>query len=259
MSAAPSLQARQLHVQQGGRDVLHDVSLSALPGQWCAIVGPNGAGKSTLLRTLAGLQRARTGDVLLKGRPVLSYASQERARALAWLAQQHGEEQGLSVRDTVALGRLPYQGWWGMGGVSSQDESAIDQALIDTDLEQLQHRRMQALSGGERQRAWLARALAVQAPVLLFDEPGAHLDAPHQRLLARVLQREARKGGAVLSVLHELPLALMADQLVVMEAGRIVEAGPVGEAHVHAAVETVFKHAIEIVNVHGRWTVVPQL
>lgn len=209
MSAAPKrpvLEARDLSVQRGQATVVRGVSLAAHAGQWLAIVGPNGAGKSSLLQALAGLWPATSGEVLLQGQTLSQVSARERARQLAWMGQTLPGDEALSVDDTVALGRLPHQGWWGWPAHSAADRDAIEQVLQDTDLLALRHRALQALSGGERQRVHLARALATQAPVLLLDEPSAHLDAPHQRLLAQVLRQQAQRGCAVVSVLHELPL-----------------------------------------------------
>jgi iron complex transport system ATP-binding protein len=258
-SADARLRAQGLGARHGGVDVLQGIDLDCRGGQWLAVVGPNGAGKSTLLRCLAGLMPPSQGQVLLQGQPVSSWPAQARARQLAWLAQTSQDDTPMSVLDTVALGRLPHRGWLGMGGMVVADRQAVDQAVADTDVQALVGRRLDALSGGERQRVWLARALAVQADVLLLDEPGTHLDAPHQRLLARVLRREAEAGRAVVSVVHELSLALAADRVAVLNRGKLVAEGPRDEPRVHRALEQVFDHAIEIVNTHGRWVALPQV
>ena len=260
MSAAPKrpvLEARDLSVQRGQATVVRGVSLAAHAGQWLAIVGPNGAGKSSLLQALAGLWPATSGEVLLQGQILSQVSARERARQLAWMGQTLPGDEALSVDDTVALGRLPHQGWWGWPAHSAADRDAIEQALQDTDLLALRHRALLALSGGERQRVHLARALATQAPVLLLDEPSAHLDAPHQRLLAQVLRQQAQRGCAVVSVLHELPLTLAADRIAVMQSGELLACGDAGDAHVHRAIETVFAQAVRIAQVDGRWTALP--
>jgi ABC-type cobalamin/Fe3+-siderophores transport system ATPase subunit len=260
MSAAPKLpvlQARDLSVHRGQTTVVRGVNLAAHAGQWLAIVGPNGAGKSSLLQALAGLWPAASGEVLLHGQNASQVSARERARQLAWMGQTPPGDEALSVDDTVALGRLPHQGWLGWPAHSAADREAIEQALQDTDLLALRHRALQALSGGERQRAHLARALATQAPVLLLDEPSAHLDAPHQRLLAQVLRAQAQRGRAVVSVLHELPLALAADRIAVMQSGALLACGDAGDARVHRAIETVFAQAVRIAQVDGRWTALP--
>ncbi|MDE2593433.1 MAG: ABC transporter ATP-binding protein [Burkholderiales bacterium] len=258
MDGAVALQAEQLCASRGGQAILHDVSLSARAGQWLAIVGPNGAGKSTLLRCLAGLLKPTQGHVQLMGRPLAAWSASAKSQTLSWLGQLHEGDDAMSVYETVSLGRLPYQGWLGLGALSATDRQAIDQALIDTDLQGKAQRPLRALSGGERQRVNLARALAVQAPVLLLDEPVAHLDAPHQRLLAQVLRREASQGRCVISVLHELPLALHADHLAVVQRGRLIAQGSCQDSQVHRAVESVFEQAVHITQIDSAWTVLPR-
>lgn len=258
------LQACELSVQRGQATVVAGVSLAARAGQWLAIVGPNGAGKSSLLQALAGLWPAAAGQARLLGQPVAQWPARARARQLAWMGQALPDDEALSVDDAVALGRLPHQGWLGWPVHSAADREAIEQALQDTDLLALRQRALRALSGGERQRAHLARALATQAPVLLLDEPSAHLDAPHQRLLAQVLRAQAQRGCAVVSVLHELPLALAADRIAVMQSGRLLACGEAHDASVHRAIEAVFDHALQIVHLPqdapgpGRWAAVPR-
>ncbi|WP_157271405.1 ABC transporter ATP-binding protein [Azohydromonas aeria] len=243
---AARLQARGLSVRLGNRLALDGVDLDIGAG-WTAIVGPNGAGKSTLLRALAGLQGPAAGEVRLNGRPVQRLRAAERAREIAWLAQQ-GEITGeLTVRETVALGRIARLGLMGTPGPA--DAAAVARAMALTQCEAWVSRRLVALSGGERQRVLLARALATEAPLLLLDEPTTHLDPPHQVALARLfaqLARDAAQPRAVVTVLHDLPIALRADRVVVMAAGRVVAAGAPGEAGIRRALEEVFQGAIRI-------------
>ncbi|HEY2925397.1 ABC transporter ATP-binding protein [Piscinibacter sp.] len=251
-----SLRADGLSVLLGGVPVLHDVALDLRPG-WTAIVGPNGAGKSTLLRALAGLQPLLTGTVWLDDRPLAQWSPRERACRVAWLAQQ-GETGGeLTVHEVVHLGRLPHLGLFAEPG--AQDEAQVQQAMADTECAAWQQRRLHELSGGERQRVLLARALAVNAPLLLLDEPATHLDPPHQVALVRLLQRRARSGTAVVSVLHDLPLALQADRLVVMGAGRVRAQGARDDPALHAALIAVFGDAIRVERMGTRWITVPNL
>jgi iron complex transport system ATP-binding protein len=250
-----TLAAVDLRVDLGEREVLRGLSVAFQTG-WTAVVGPNGAGKSTLLRCLAGLQPLRAGRVELAGRALAQWSVRERARQLAWLAQQ-GEASGdLTVRDVVHLGRLPQLGLLANPGPG--DEAIVQQAMRDTECQDWQHRRLSELSGGERQRVLLARALAVQADVLLLDEPTTHLDPPHQVALVRLMARLGRQ-HTVISVLHDLPLALAADRLVVLADGQIRAAGPSSDPTVHAALVQVFGGAIRIVAVDGRWVALPHL
>jgi iron complex transport system ATP-binding protein len=250
-----ALRAEGLSVTLGGTAVLHGVSVD-LPAGWTAIVGPNGAGKSTLLRTLAGLLPRQAGRVWLQGRPLDDWSARERAQRVAWLAQQ-GQAQGdLTVRELVQLGRLPHLGLFGTPG--PQDEHQVDEAMRATECAAWQHRRLEQLSGGERQRCLLARALAVQAPVLLLDEPTTHLDPPHQVAVVRLLQGLGRQ-GTVASVLHDLPLALQADHVLLMQRGRVVARGTHDDPRLHAAICEVFENAVRIERVGERYIALPHL
>ncbi|HMS05445.1 MAG TPA: ABC transporter ATP-binding protein, partial [Burkholderiaceae bacterium] len=170
---AIALRAQELGVRRQDAWVLRDVGLTLAAGRWTAIVGPNGAGKSTLLQALAGLLPAE-GRVELLGRALADWPRRELARQLAWLGQDEAAPLDLSAYDTAMLGRVPHQGW--LGAESAADHAAVRQALEETGAWAWRARPLARLSGGERQRVLLARALAVQAPVLLMDEPLANLD-----------------------------------------------------------------------------------
>ena len=247
----PLLQAERVQIRLGTRDVLHGVSLQIDHG-WTAMVGPNGAGKSTLLRALAGLQALTSGRVTLQGLDIHAVRPAERARRLAWLAQQ-GEVTGeLTVRETVDLGRIARLGL--LGSPDAADRLAVDRAMALTECVAWQHRRLHELSGGERQRVLLARVLATEAPLLLLDEPTTHLDAPHQVAMARLFRRlahDAAQPRSVLSVLHDLPIALQADRLLVLERGRLRAEGAPTDRNVQAALVDVFEGSIRIDNHAG--------
>ena len=256
-----ALSAEGLALQLGTQRAVDGVSLSLSAGQWVAIVGPNGAGKSTLLGLLAGLRRPDAGRVQLQGRDLATMPARERALALAWLSQQGEAEGDIAAHDVVRLGRLPRHGLF--GAPDAADEAAVLAAMAETEATPFATRRLNELSGGERQRVLLARALAVQAPVLLLDEPTTHLDAPHQRAVLRGLAARARAGAAVAAVLHDLTLALAADRVLVMARGRIVADGAPAEPALRAALVAVFDEAFSIEAVHvgglARWAVVPHL
>lgn len=242
------LEARSLRVQLGRRTVLDGVSCDFGPG-WTAIVGPNGAGKSTLLRALAGLVPVAGGNVWLDDQPLAALGARERGRRIAWLAQL-GEAGGdLNARETVALGRLPHLGLVGAPGPA--DEAAVTRAMALTECTAWQQRPLAELSGGERQRVLLARALAAEAPVLLLDEPTTHLDPPHQVAMVR-LARELGATHTVVTVMHDLPLALHADRLLVLHQGRVRAQAGFDDPGLHAAIAAVFGGAVRIEAGDGR-------
>jgi iron complex transport system ATP-binding protein len=250
-----TLQTQGLQVALDGVPVLHDLSVEFAPG-WTAVVGPNGAGKSTLLRALAGLRHPRAGEVRLMGRALHDWSARERAQRIAWLAQ-HGQAGGdLSVREVVRLGRLPHTGLFGAPGAA--DEAIVDDAMRATECSAWQQRSLDQLSGGERQRCLLARALAVRAPVLLLDEPTTHLDPPHQVAVVRLLQSLGRQ-GTVLSVLHDLPLALQAERVLLLRDGRVLAHGAHDDPALHSALVQAFDGAIRIQRLGERHVALPDL
>jgi iron complex transport system ATP-binding protein len=222
------LEAR--HLILPGR--LDGLSTRLQPGEVTAICGPNGAGKSTLLECLAGLLSPDSGAVLLGGAPVATLPPGERARAVGYLPQDGEIAWDLSVRNLVALGRLPHGG----GG-----EAAIDAALAMLDLETFSSRPVSTLSGGEKARALLARVLAGEPRWILADEPLAALDLGHQLALVAHLKRAARDGAGVVLVLHDLALAMNhADRVLVLDEGRLVADGVPDQALEPALIERVW-------------------
>ena len=258
---AALLEARRLVVQLAGVRVLDGVSLSLPAGRWCAVVGRNGAGKSSLLAALAGLRSLQSGEVLLQGQPMAALPARQRALALAWLGQSQAAEGELAAIDVVRLGRLPHQGL--LGAWTAQDDAAVAAAMLASDCAGLAGRALSQLSGGERQRVLLARALEVQAPVMLFDEPLAHLDPPHQVALITAVRERCAAGAAVATVLHDLTLALAADHVIVLERGRIPAEGPPADAALRQALVDVFDGAFSIDSLQRegqpQWVVMPRL
>lgn len=249
-----ALLADGLRVRLGGTEVLHGIDLALPAGRWSAIVGPNGAGKTTLLKALAQLL-PHQGRVQLLDREASAWSHRERARTLAWLGQNQGGAEDLLALDVVMLGRLPHQRW--LGAPSVNDSEAVEAAMRETQCWDWRHRSLGSLSGGERQRVLLARALAVQAPLLLMDEPLANLDPPHQADWLRIVRRHVERGGTAISVLHEITMALHADEIVVMDAGRVVHQGRCTHGATHHALEQVFQHRISVHSLAGQWVALP--
>lgn len=254
-----AIEARDIGVKLGKVQVLHGLSLTIPARRWTTIVGPNGAGKSTLLKVLAGLV-AHTGTVALDGQPLDWLDGRSRARQLAWLGQNEASVDDLTVYDVAMLGRLPHKPWLAPAGPA--DHEAVRQALAATQAWDWRARTLGQLSGGERQRVLLARALAVQAQVLLMDEPLAHLDPPHQVDWLQLMRALVAQGKTVVSVLHEITLALQADEMVVMAQGRVTHQGACNLPGTHQAVQAVFDNRIEIHALSGgatNWVALPRI
>ena len=253
--AVPAIEARGLRVRLGDAEVLHGIDLALPAGRWTSIVGPNGAGKSTLLKALAGLL-PHAGAVTLHGESLRLLGGRRRAQQLSWLGQNEGGGDDLTAYDVAMLGRLPHQPW--LAAPSQQDRQVVEQALRATQAWETRGRPLGELSGGERQRVLLARMLAVQARVLLMDEPLANLDPPHQADWLALVRALVRSGRTVVSVLHEISLALRADEMVVMQAGRLLHQGACADQATHRALENVFEQRIAVHSLAGQWVALPE-
>jgi iron complex transport system ATP-binding protein len=234
------LTAQHLSVTLGGRAVLKGVSLSLPSGHLVALVGPNGAGKTSLLRALAGLVPSE-GAIHVAGDALSSLALRERARRFAYLPQGHIVHWPLPARDIVALGRYPH-GATDPARLTPKDTEAVLRAMQATDVMQFSERRVTELSGGERSRVALARVLAVEAPVILADEPTASLDPRHQIDVMRNLRQAADTDALVIVVTHDLGLAArFADTVLVLSEGRLVSQGNPAEALSEQVMADVFR------------------
>ncbi len=240
MTVSAFLAARGLSVTLAGRLVLNDVSLALSSGHLVALVGPNGAGKTTLLRALAGLVPSE-GAIEVGGVALSSLTLRERARRFGYLPQGHIVHWPLPARDIVALGRYPH-GTTDPARLTPKDTEAVLRAMQATDVVEFSERRVTELSGGERSRVALARVLAVEAPVILADEPTASLDPRHQFDVMKSLRASADKGVLVIVVTHDLGLAArFADTVLVLSDGRLVSQGAPAEALSEKIMGDVFR------------------
>ena len=239
-TATPPLSLRRVRLGYGANPVLHDLDLDIPEGRMTVIVGPNGCGKSTLLKAMARLLPVTAGEVRLEGQPLHGLPTRHVAQRLALLPQAPSLPEGLSVRDLVAQGRFPHQGW--LGRPHPGDQAAIDRALAQTGLAALADRPVAALSGGQRQRVWIAMVLAQETPLILLDEPTAWLDLRVQLDLMACLHRLTREAGRTLVlVLHELNLAAAyADHMVMLREGRIMAEGAPDAVMTPALLHRVF-------------------
>lgn len=240
----------------GNVQVLSCLSIGFACARWTSIVGPNGAGKSTLLKVLAGLIPF-SGAVELLGEPMERIPAKPRAQQLSWLGQNEASASDLTVYDVAMLGRLPHQAW--LAPASQADHAAVEKALRSTHAWDWRGRALGQLSGGERQRVLLARALAVEAEILLMDEPLTNLDPPHQTDWLQLTKALVASGKTVVSVLHEISFALQADEVVVMAGGRITHQGACSDAASHRAIEAVFDQRVVIYRLPDQWVAVPKI
>jgi iron complex transport system ATP-binding protein len=219
------LRIENLSVDYGPRRILHDVSLDVKSGELLALIGPNGAGKSTLIRAVSGVIPIRSGAVRTNDDDFSSLSPMQRARYVATVPQAVSLPPAFTVWETVLLGRTPYLNF--LGQLSEADEEHARGALERVHALNLSERRVGELSGGEAQRVLLARALCQSTPVLLLDEPTAHLDLQYQVNLLELVHELAHNDNlAVLLALHDLNLAArFADRVALMVAGRIQAAG----------------------------------
>ena len=222
------LEINNIEVHMGGQPIVRDISLRVIRGEMLGLLGPNGAGKSTLLRSILQLIPVQHGSVELEGRPTDTIPIQQRARTIAYVPQQGPVNWPLTVERLVALGRLPHLPSWQRP--SRRDQEIVERILIETDLSHLKYRSATTLSGGERTRALLGRALAVDAPLLLADEPVAALDPAHQLQIMQLLRGYSSAGHAVIVVMHDLTLAARyCHRLALMHEGLLVANGSARE------------------------------
>jgi iron-chelate-transporting ATPase len=244
---SPGLRGTDLHLAYHGVPVVHGAEVSLRPGRVTALVGPNGSGKSTLLRALARLHHPAAGRVLLGGEvDALALARRDFARQVTLLAQHRPVPTGLSVRDVVAFGRHPYRGRW--RGDDPEGPAAVARAMTVTRVDDLAERPVDELSGGQLQRVWLAGCLAQDTGVLLLDEPTNHLDLRYQVEILDLLRDLADDDKVAIGVvLHDLDqAAAVADDVALLDAGRVRATGPPGEVLTAALLTDTYGIRVEV-------------
>lgn len=214
---------------------LHHISFEVDCGQSVALVGPNGAGKTTLLKALAGLVRLESGEMAFHGRKIRGATPD-----LAYLPQREQIDWDFptTVRGIVEMGRFLRVGWWRR--YRRVDETAVEQAIVAMELKPLEHRQINALSGGQQQRAFLARALAQEAHVVLLDEPFTGLDQPNARNLKETLRRLRDAGKLIIASHHDLASVPELFDRVVLLNGELIASGPVGAAFTQENIDRAY-------------------
>ena len=209
-----SISTNNLSIGYGSTVVQRDLSFSLNTGEMVCMLGPNGCGKSTLLRTLAGLQPALSGE----------YTHSD-AKNIALVLTERLSMDNTTVHDVVALGRYPYSSF--LDGLKKEDEVMIAKSLEQVGFQDLNisNTFFNAHSDGEKQRILIAKALAQQTPIILLDEPTAHLDLPHRILILRLLRQLAHEQNkTILISTHELDLALaLSDRILLMTPAKGIQ------------------------------------
>ncbi len=228
--ADPLFSLQNLSAGYGSKEILHHLNLSIASEEFVGIIGPNGSGKSTLLRVLGGLHVPSSGTILLENRLLDSYSLSQRARKIAFLPQDIHVEFNLTVRQTVAMGRYPYEGLF--GSQSAEDSRIVEETLRESQLESLADSPLDSLSGGEQQRVWLAACLAQRAAVILLDEPTASLDKGQTWRMMNVFKScesgysAAKIRPTVIAIFHDLnAVRNYCCRVIALKAGEIFADG----------------------------------
>lgn len=221
--------------------VADNINTELRSGELICLLGPNGSGKSTLIKTLAGMLPRLRGNITLFDQPIAELSSNDIAKRLSTVLTDRVTVGNLSVYNLVAFGRSPYTGW--LGTLSNEDEGKVRWAIEATGLKDFVERDINKLSDGERQKVMIARALAQDTPVILLDEPTAHLDLPNRVEIMRLLRKLAHDTGkGILLSTHELDLALKAgDRIWLMNRERELFKGVPEDLVLNGTFEQVFK------------------
>ena len=223
-----AISVKKLSVAYESNTIIEDMNLSIPKGKISMIIGANGCGKSTLLKTIARINKPKSGDIFINNKNIKKVKEKDIAKEVAFLPQGPVCPSGLTVRELVAFGRFPHQKM--IGGLNNHDKETIDWAIKETGLSEFADREVENLSGGQRQRAWIAMTLAQETEIIMLDEPTTYLDMSYQLEVLEVLQKLNReKKITVVIVLHELNNACrFADNIIGLKKGKLVcEGSPI--------------------------------
>ena len=239
--------------------VLKGISLRARQGQFTTILGPNGSGKSTLFKCISGLWQPEQGEITFGGASILNCGHQERAKLIAVVPQDHEPPFPYSVFDAVLMGRAAHVGMF--SSPSRKDRRAAEKAIEDVGIGHLCDKTYTKISGGERQMVLVARALAQEAPAMLFDEPTSHLDFRNQVLVLRKIREiiAERQVTAVLTIHDPNAAMLFSDSVVLINDGRVVAQGPPHEVITEESLHAVYGIEVVIGRVNGAMVITPHL
>ena len=239
--------------------VLQGISLRAERGQLTTILGPNGCGKSTLFKCIAELWQPEKGGIAFGETSILNCSHEERAKLIAVVPQDHEPPFPYSVFDAVLMGRAAHVGMF--SSPAKKDHRAAEAAIAEVGIGHLKHKIYTKISGGERQMVLVARALAQDAPAMLFDEPTSHLDFRNQVLVLGKIRKiiAERQVTAVLTIHDPNAAMLFSDSVVLVKDGRVVAQGPPHEVITEENLHTVYGIEVAIGRVNGAMVVIPHL
>lgn len=243
----PTLEIRNVTMGYSESIVLRDVNLEVRPGEVLAVIGPNGVGKSTLVRIASGTLDPMSGQVGINGDSLGELTPAERARYVSVVPQANNLPPTFRALDIVMMGRTPYLGWLGSEG--DTDFKVVREAMERTGTLEMAERPIEELSGGEQQRVLIARALAQAAPIMLLDEPTAHLDLRHQDRVLGLARGMAKDGGiGVMLALHDLNLvSRFADRVALLSDGVVRKLGSPEDVMLSDLLAEVYGIHIEVV------------
>jgi iron complex transport system ATP-binding protein len=206
--------------------VASNINIELRKGELIGLIGANGIGKSTLLRTLTNVQDALSGNVFIQNKSLTDYKNEDLAKVMSLVLTEQITSKNLSVFELVALGRQPYTNW--VGNLSEQDITIINNAIQQTNIEDLQHKKCFELSDGQLQKVMIARALSQDTDIIILDEPTTHLDMYHKAYILKLLQKLAKDTQkTILFSSHEIDLAIqLCNTLIVMTKNEVTSDSP---------------------------------
>ncbi|GLI53631.1 ABC transporter ATP-binding protein [Thermodesulfovibrio yellowstonii] len=255
------LKIKEIHFRhkEKAEDVLKGISFNAEKGSITTILGPNGSGKTTLFKCIAGLWKYYKGEILFDGKPIDKLSFRKRAKVFSMVPQEHEPPFPYSVFDVVLMGRASYVGVFSSPG--EKDYEKVKEALTTVGIEHLQDIPYTKISGGERQLTLIARALAQDAPVMLFDEPTSHLDFRNQiNVLKKIKEIAKERALVVVMTLHDPNLAgLFSDKVVVINSGTKIAEGKPEEIITEELVRKVYDVEVRKSRINGQSIICPVL
>ncbi len=246
---AVRLEIKGVSFSYGGIDALSDISFAVGDSELVTLVGPNGSGKSTLLRCIDKLLKPKMGIILIQGQDIAKMSLRELAQTIGYVPQSAVNTFPFTVFDAVLMGRKPYISW----GVGKRDIELVSEILDFLGLSSMAGRYFNELSGGERQKVLIARALAQEPDLLLFDEPTSNLDIRHQlEVLDTVKALQGEKGVSVIMAMHDLNLASrFSDRVIMLNKGRIFATGTPEEVLIPENIREVYGVEVEVTHRDG--------